>query len=158
MKRFLGVVLLLALLLAALQYKLWYGNGGQGEVVALQAQVTTPQTENAKLQVRNDALAAEVADLKSGGEAVEERARSELGLVKPGETFYRVIDHTAAQPAPHAVEPASAPVSAPEKLLAARPVSPPAAQPAAPQTTAAPAPGDASDTGEPVADPVDTTP
>lgn len=147
--RLLGVLVLLALLLAALQYKLWFGNGGQGEVVALQAQVTAQQTENAKLQARNDALAAEVADLKSGGEAVEERARSELGLVKPGEAFYRVIDQAAAQPAPHAEEPASAPVSAPEKV--------PAAQPATPQTTAAPAPADAA-VDEPVADPDDATP
>jgi cell division protein FtsB len=151
--RLLGVLVLLALLLTALQYKLWFGNGGQGEVVALQAQVTAQQTENAKLQARNDALAAEVADLKSGGEAVEERARSELGLVKPGETFYRVIDHAAVQSAPpQAAEPAPAPAPVPtaEKL--------PVAQPATPQTSAVPAPGDAADTGEPVADPDDATP
>lgn len=150
--RLLGVLVLLALLLAALQYKLWFGNGGQGEVVALQAQVMAQQTENAKLQARNDALAAEVADLKSGGEAVEERARSELGLVKPGETFYRVIDHAAVQSAPpRAAEPAPAPapVATPEKL--------PVAQPATPQTTAAPAPADAA-VDEPVADPDDATP
>ena len=150
--RLLGVLLALALLLAALQYKLWYGNGGQGEVASLQAQVAAQQTENGKLQARNDALAAEVADLKSGGEAVEERARSELGLVKPGETFYRVIDHAAVQPAAPVVDPATAPTTT------AGSEPPPAAQPATSQTTAAPAPGDASDTGEPVADPDDTTP
>ncbi len=96
------LLLVLALLLAALQYKLWYGNGGQREVVALRAQVDTQVAENRRLQARNDALAAEVADLKAGGEAVEERARSELGMVKPGETFYRVIDgaKTPAAPAP----------------------------------------------------------
>lgn len=96
------LLLVLALLLAALQYKLWYGNGGQREVVALRAQVDTQVAENRRLQARNDALAAEVADLKAGGEAVEERARSELGMVKPGETFYRVIDgaKTPAVPAP----------------------------------------------------------
>ena len=115
--RLLGVLLALALLLAALQYKLWYGHGGQADVVALNAQVLAQQSENGKLQARNDALAAEVADLKSGGEAVEERARSELGLVKPGETFYRVIDHAAVQSAPpRAAEPAPAPapVATPE--------------------------------------------
>lgn len=98
-----GVLLLaLALLLAALQYKLWYGNGGQREVDALRVQVAAQDAENRKLQARNDALAAEVADLKAGGEAVEERARSELGMVKPGETFYRVIDGAQAPTAPTA--------------------------------------------------------
>ena len=51
--------------------------------------------ENAKLKQRNEALAAEVQDLKSGREAIEERARSELGLVKPDETFYQVVEPTA---------------------------------------------------------------
>ena len=99
------LLLVLALLLVALQYKLWYGNGGQREVVALRSQVDTQAAENRRLQARNDALAAEVADLKAGGEAVEERARSELGMVKPGETFYRVIDGAKPSNAP-AVSPA----------------------------------------------------
>ena len=90
------LLLVLALLLTALQAKLWYGSGGQREVAALKAQVAGQTAENRKLQARNDALAAEVADLKAGGEAVEERARSELGMVKPGETFYRVIDGAQA--------------------------------------------------------------
>ena len=98
-----GVLLLaLALLLAALQYKLWYGNGGQHEVVALRAQVASQQAENAKLQARNDALVAEVADLKAGGEAVEERARSELGMIKPGEKFYRVVEDAPVASSPAA--------------------------------------------------------
>ena len=99
------LLVVLVLLLAALQYKLWYGSGGQHEVAALTAQVKTQVAENRRLQARNDALAAEVADLKAGGEAVEERARSELGMVKPGETFYRVIDGAqlpATSPAPAA--------------------------------------------------------
>ena len=86
------LLLLLALLLAGLQYTLWLGSGGHREVAGLQQQVATQQAENLRLQERNDALAAEVEDLKSGEAAVEERARSELGMVKPGETFYRVID------------------------------------------------------------------
>ena len=96
MKRTGALLLVLLLLLAGLQYKLWYGHGGQADVVALNAQVLAQQSENGKLQARNDALAAEVTDLKTGGAAVEERARAELGMVKPGETFYRVIDHAAA--------------------------------------------------------------
>ena len=94
------LLLLLALLLAALQYKLWFGNGGQREVEALRLQVAGQEAENLRLQQRNQALQAEVEDLKSGEAAVEERARSELGMVKPGETFYRVIEDPPVPRAP----------------------------------------------------------
>ena len=66
---------------------------------ALRAQVAAQTHENAGLKQRNDALAAEVRDLKSGVAAVEERARSELGMIKPGETFYRVVDDRRKPPA-----------------------------------------------------------
>ncbi len=94
------LVLLLAALLAWLQYTMWFGTGGSHEVAALRAQVGHQRIENLKLQQRNEALAAEVDDLKSGGAAVEERARSELGMVKPGETFYRVVDGSSRPAAP----------------------------------------------------------
>ncbi|MDQ2702106.1 MAG: cell division protein FtsB [Pseudomonadota bacterium] len=94
------VVLLLLVLLAWLQYRLWFGNGGQREVAQLDVQVQRQARDNAGLQQRNDALAAEVEDLKSGEAAVEERARNELGMIKPGETFYRVIERQ-----PEAVQP-----------------------------------------------------
>ena len=91
--RGLGILLVLLLaLLAWLQYRLWFGNGGEREVAALQAQVQRQARDNAGLKQRNDALAAEVEDLKTGEAAVEERARSELGMIKPGETFYRVVE------------------------------------------------------------------
>ena len=93
------LLLLLALLLAGLQYTLWLGNGGHQQVAGLRQQVATQQAENLRLQERNDALAAEVEDLKSGEAAVEERARSELGMVKPGETFYRVVEDAPASTA-----------------------------------------------------------
>ena len=103
------VLLLLVVLLAWLQYRLWWGAGGQGEVQALQSRVQKQVRDNGGLQQRNDALAAEVKDLKNegGGEAVEERARSELGMIKPGETFYRVVERadTAPQQDEKAVEP-----------------------------------------------------
>ncbi len=100
------LLLVLALLLALLQYRLWFGNGGQREVAALRTQVATQEVENLKLRQRNEALAAEVENLKSGEAAVEERARSELGMVKPGETFYRVIeDGNAPSAAPPAEKP-----------------------------------------------------
>ncbi len=90
------LVLLLAALLAWLQYRLWFGAAGHREVAALHAQVQRQARGNAGLQQRNDALAAEVEDLKSGAAAVEERARSELGMIKPGETFYRVVEGAPA--------------------------------------------------------------
>lgn len=93
-------VLILLFLLIALQIKLWTGQGGMREVSALEARVAAQARENDALRVRNDALSADVADLKQGTEAVEERARSELGLIKPGETFYQVVEPTDAKPAP----------------------------------------------------------
>jgi len=93
------LLLVLVVLLAWLQYRLWFGNGGNREVAALHAQMQRQQRDNSGLKQRNDALAAEVEDLKSGEAAVEERARSELGMIKPGETFYRVVEN---EPAPAA--------------------------------------------------------
>ena len=92
------LLLVLVLLLGWLQYKFWFGVGSSGQVVALEQQVEAQKRENAGLQERNDALAAEVEDLKSGESAVEERARSELGMIKPGEKFYRVVEPAAPTP------------------------------------------------------------
>ncbi|MFP5375078.1 MAG: cell division protein FtsB [Gammaproteobacteria bacterium] len=86
------LVLVLAVMLAWLQYRLWFGAGGQGELAQLREAIARQERDNAGRQQRNDALAAEVEDLKSGEAAVEERARSELGMIKPGETFYRVVE------------------------------------------------------------------
>jgi cell division protein FtsB len=93
-------ILLLLVLLGALQSKLWFGAGGWREARELQRTVEAQRIENARLQQRNDALSAEVEDLKSGETAVEERARSELGMVKPGETFYRVVEPNKTPEAP----------------------------------------------------------
>ena len=82
----------LALLLGWLQYRLWFGIGSAGEVAALEAQLQHQRRENGGLEERNAALAAEVRDLKEGVAAAEERARSELGMIKPGEVFYRVVE------------------------------------------------------------------
>ena len=93
------VLLLLLVLLGWLQYRLWFGNGGEREVSALRARVERQARDNDGLRQRNDALAAEGEDLKSGEAAVEERARNELGMIKPGETFYRVIERQDTVPA-----------------------------------------------------------
>lgn len=96
--------LILVILIIALQVKLWTGQGGMRDVWALTVSVADQGRDNAVLTARNDALAADVADLKQGDEAVEERARTELGLIKPGETFYQVVD-TAQVPAAPAAAP-----------------------------------------------------
>lgn len=90
------VALILLLLLIGLQLQLWSNHGGMAEVTNLRAAVTRQQDENGKLIQRNQALAADVNDLKHGEQAVEARARGELGLIKPGETFYQVVPKPAA--------------------------------------------------------------
>ena len=92
------LLLVLVGLLAFLQYHLWFGRGSSGEVIAMRAQVASQTRENEGLRQRNAALAAEVEDLKSGEAAVEERARSELGMIKPGEKFYRVVEDAPVRP------------------------------------------------------------
>lgn len=95
--------LLLLLLLILLQYRWWLGTGGRRDVADLKAKVEAQEKDNDARKQRNDALAAEVKDLTdpaSGGAAVEERARDELGMIKPGETFYRVINDRPAPSVP----------------------------------------------------------
>ncbi|MGL6291576.1 MAG: septum formation initiator family protein [Silanimonas sp.] len=75
-----------------LLWQLERGDGGRAQLSELQARVAAQEAENAKLEQRNQALAADVAELKSGEAAVEDRARAELGMIKPGETFYRVVE------------------------------------------------------------------
>ena len=99
--RFLLIVLLL--LLALLQYRLWLGEGDLPEVWRLQDELRQQRQENQALQERNASLAAEVADPKQGLGAIEERARSEMGMIKKGETFYQIIvpeaaDDSSSQP------------------------------------------------------------
>ncbi|HEX5306924.1 MAG TPA: cell division protein FtsB [Dyella sp.] len=105
------VALILLVMLIALQMKLWSDTGGMREVDGLRAAVKKQADENQRLQQRNQALAADVTDLKSGEQAVEARARAELGLIKPGETFYQVVEKPvssttpAAATAPDAAQP-----------------------------------------------------
>ena len=90
------VALILIIVLIALQVRLWTGQGGLRDVWRLQQRVAQQKAENAQLKKRNETLSAEVEDLKHGEEAVEDRARSELGLLKPGEMFYQVVESGAA--------------------------------------------------------------
>jgi len=86
------LIAILILLLLILQYRLWFGDGNMREVWQLETTIETQKAENQKLRDRNLALEAEVKDLKQGLEAIEERARNELGMVKKDETFYQVIE------------------------------------------------------------------
>ena len=91
---------ILGLALLSLQYRVWLSDQGLREVSRLQAAVDAQASANREQEARNHQLIAEVADLKVGLTALEERARSELGMVGNSETFYQVV--TAATPAPAA--------------------------------------------------------
>jgi cell division protein FtsB len=82
---------ILLILLVALQFKLWFGEGGYRDVQRLAERVEEQAAENEALAQRNRELQAEVEDLRQGLEAIEERARSELGLIKENEEFYQVV-------------------------------------------------------------------
>lgn len=97
--------LFLIVMLAVLQYDLWIGEGSMASVWHMQQTIKTQRGKNAGLTARNDALAAEVKDLKSGKAAIEERARSELGMIKKGETFIQTVDSKHSQPDPNSDRP-----------------------------------------------------
>ena len=86
------VVVVLVVLLVALQYRLWFGRGNLLEVKYLEGIKREQIEDNQRLSERNQALAAEVLDLKQGMEAIEEKARSEMGMIKNSETFYQIVD------------------------------------------------------------------
>jgi cell division protein FtsB len=88
--RLLGLAL--AALLVLIQYPLWLGKGGWVRAWDVDRQLQAQRAENARLQARNDALAAEVRDLKQGMAAIEERARFELGMVRQDEVFVQVVE------------------------------------------------------------------
>jgi len=90
------LVLGLVLLLAFLQYRLWVGDGSLAELHNLRARIAETEEELAQLQTRNNALAAEVEDLRTGVDAIEERARSELGMIQSGEVFLQVVEKPTA--------------------------------------------------------------
>jgi cell division protein FtsB len=86
------LVLFLVILLVYLQYRLWLGDGGLLELWNVHQEVEAQRDENARLRERNEALDAQVLDLKQGLDAIEERAREDMGMVKQGETFYQIVE------------------------------------------------------------------
>jgi cell division protein FtsB len=109
------IPLILAVLILLLQYPLWFGKGGWFKVWELSREVETQKQANLQARARNAVMDAEVRDLKQGTDAIEERARSELGMIRRGEVFIQVDDG----------HPSSAPVSV--TAMAASAVSRPAA-------------------------------
>ena len=83
----------LAVLILALQWPLWIGKGSWLRVWDLDNQLTEQQSKNDKLKERNTALEADVVDLKTGTDAIEERARNELGMVRQDEVFFQILDN-----------------------------------------------------------------
>jgi cell division protein FtsB len=86
--------LIFTVLILLLQYPLWFGKGGWISVISLQKQIDQQVVINNKIQNENDVLKAVVYDLKHGSEVIEAKARFDLGLIKPNETFFLVIGNT----------------------------------------------------------------
>ncbi len=89
---------ILLLLIAAMQYPLWYGKASWLKVWQVDQDVVAARENNLILQNRNNKLEAEVNDLKQGLEAIEERARSDLGMIKEGEILFQIVRNTPSQP------------------------------------------------------------
>lgn len=91
--KILGIIL--GVLIVLIQYPLWLGKGGWVRAWDNDRQLTAQQAHNQRLQERNDALEADVRDLKQGSEAIEERARFELGMVRQDEVFVQIVEPRA---------------------------------------------------------------
>ncbi len=138
------LVAALIAVLVVLQYLLWFAEDGVRQTHALRIANQAQTEENVALNERNRALEADVIDLKNGLMAIEERARSEMGMIRPDETFYRILDHPLPQPKPAAIpaKPAAPthksppPATATAKPPVTRPSAPPASPPPAKPATA----------------------
>jgi cell division protein FtsB len=85
------IAFILIALLSALQYRLWFGKNSVSDFKSMEDQIDIIEKQNANLRQRNQLLRADIEDLQLGIESMEERARIELGLIKDGETFYRIL-------------------------------------------------------------------
>ncbi len=94
-----ALVWALVVLLGLLQYNLWFMPGGVIAAWKLRYNIHLQQQKNAKRQEQNAVLTADIRDLRSGDEAIEERARNELGMIRPGETFYQIVQYDHEKPA-----------------------------------------------------------
>ena len=97
-----ALAITLIVLLALIQYPLWFGKGGWMRVRYLDQRLEEQRARNVQQALRNAALAAEVLDLKTGLDAIEERARSELGMIKSNEVFFQILEPNPASEDPDA--------------------------------------------------------
>lgn len=86
------LIAVLIVLLLGLQYRLWIGEGSLAQNVVLQKEISRQKEENSRLIERNKLLEAEVASLKNGYDAIEEKARNDLGMIKEGETLFMIVE------------------------------------------------------------------
>lgn len=86
------LIILLLVILSYLQYRLWLSEGSATDLLRLHSQIDEQATENLKLASRNQLLSAEVEALKNTDDAIEERARNDLGMIKKGETYFMVVE------------------------------------------------------------------
>jgi len=104
------ITIVLAVLLLLIQYPLWFGKGGWLRVWDLDRQVISAQMKSDELKVRNAKLESEVRDLKGGTDAIEERARYEMGMIKDGEIYVQIVNpNNKAVPQQNKTKPASLP-------------------------------------------------
>jgi cell division protein FtsB len=94
------LIAILVLLLVALQFRLWVGEGSLADVHGLKSEIAAQEEELVRLRARNQELQAEVMDLREGVDALEERARRDLGMIKPGEIFIQVIERKPSEAKP----------------------------------------------------------
>lgn len=91
------LIAFLIFVIAAMQYRLWFGDGSLANLVSLKREINNQQEENRILSEKNAQLAAEVKALKKGDDAIEARARNNLGMIKKGETYFMIVDKTASK-------------------------------------------------------------
>ncbi len=128
------LLLLLLVLVGLIQYPLWVGRGGWLSVWDMQQQVASQRTINEGLRARNQALTAEVEDLRTGTEAAEERARAELSMMRQGELFVQILPPDVKAPDVKVNPKSSAPKPVSPAVVPAKPVA--AAKPAAQPSSA----------------------
>ena len=86
------IIIALILLFVLLQYELWFSKGGLRTMLTREHNIAKLQQQNNKLALRNKSVQADIKDLRTGNQAIEERARNELGMVKHGEQFYQIVN------------------------------------------------------------------